>query len=74
MATLTDAQKIEKYRAAANDKTIPQDARNQLLDKANEIEYKAYEAQKKKLAKGGMVSNKGVGASVKPHNMFKSKK
>jgi uncharacterized protein YoaH (UPF0181 family) len=55
MATLTDAQKIEKYRAAANDKTIPQDARNQLLDKANEIEYKAYEAQKKKLAKGGMV-------------------
>ena len=74
MATLTDAQKIEKYRAAANDKTIPQDARNQLLDKANEIEYKAYEAQKKKLAKGGMVLNKGVGASVKPHNMFKSKK
>jgi hypothetical protein len=54
MATTTDAQKIEKYRAAANDKTIPQDARNQLLDRANEIERKAYEATKK-LAKGGMV-------------------
>ena len=76
MATTTDAQKIEKYRAAANDKTIPQDARNQLLDRANEIERKAYEATKK-LAKGGMVSNNmnsGIGASMKPHNMFKSKK
>lgn len=55
MATTTDAQKIEKYRASANDKTIPQDARNQLLDRANEIERKAYEATKK-LAKGGMVA------------------
>jgi hypothetical protein len=73
MATSTDAQKIEKYRAAANDKTIPQDVRNQMLDKANELERKAYEATKK-LAKGGMVSNKGVGASMKPHNMFKAKK
>ena len=55
MATSTDAQKIEKYRAAANDKTIPQDVRNQMLDKANEMERKAYEGQKK-LAKGGMVA------------------
>lgn len=55
MATSTDAQKIEKYRAAATDKTIPQDARNQLLDRANEIERKAYDATKK-LAKGGMVA------------------
>ncbi len=54
MATLTDAQKIEKYRAQANDKSIPQDVRNDLLDKANALEYKAYEGQKK-LAKGGAV-------------------
>jgi hypothetical protein len=55
MATSTDAQKIEKYRAAANDKTIPQDVRNDMLDKANEMERKAYDATKK-LAKGGMVA------------------
>lgn len=57
MATLTDAQKIEKYRAQANDKSIPQDVRNDLLDKANALEYKAY-GESKKLAKGGAVSKK----------------
>lgn len=54
MATLTDAQKIEKYRAQANDKSIPQDVRNDLLDKANALEYKAY-GETKKMAKGGAV-------------------
>lgn len=54
MATLTDAQKIEKYRAQANDKSIPQDVRNDLLDKANALEYKAY-GESKKMAKGGVV-------------------
>lgn len=54
MATLTDAQKIEKYRAQANDKSIPQDVRNDLLDKANALEYKAYN-ESKKMAKGGAV-------------------
>jgi hypothetical protein len=57
MATLTDAQKIEKYRAQANDKSIPQDVRNDLLDKANALEYKAY-GESKKMAKGGAVSKK----------------
>ena len=46
----TDAQKIEKYRAQANDKSIPQDVRNQYLDKANELEAKAAG-----YAKGGSV-------------------
>jgi len=55
MATLTDAQKIEKYRAQANDKSIPQDVRNQYLDKANALEYKAFEGEKK-MAKGGAVA------------------
>lgn len=55
MATLTDAQKIVKYRSQAEDKSIPQDARNKLLDKANELEYKAFEGEKK-MAKGGAVS------------------
>ena len=49
----TDAQKIEKYRAQANDKSIPQDVRNQYLDKANELEAKAAG-----YAKGGAVVKK----------------
>ena len=57
MATLTDAQKIVKYRSQAEDKTIPQDARNKLLDRANELEYKAFEGEKK-MAKGGAVAKK----------------
>lgn len=54
MATLTDAQKITKYRSQANDKSIPQDIRNEYLDKANALEYKAY-GEEKKMAKGGAV-------------------
>lgn len=57
MATLTDAQKIVKYRSQAEDKSIPQDARNKLLDRANELEYKAFEGEKK-MAKGGAVAKK----------------
>ena len=29
---------------------------------------------KKEMAKGGMVANKGIGASMKPHNVFGKKK
>jgi len=36
----------EKYREMANDKSIPQEARNMFLDKAVEIEQKAYEHSK----------------------------
>lgn len=66
MATSTDAQKIEKLRASANDKSIPQDVRNQMLDQANALELKAYEAQKK-FAKGGLLKKKPmpVKASMK---------
>jgi len=53
----TDAAKIAKYREMAKDKTIPQDVRNQYLDKANELEYKAYE-NSTKMAKGGCVPKK----------------
>jgi hypothetical protein len=72
MATLTDAQKIEKYRAQANDKSIPQDVRNQYLDKANEMERKAYE-DTKKLAKGGMVKKGAAKAPAKKMAMPKGK-
>lgn len=77
----TDAEKVIMYREKAKDTSIPQEVRNAYLDRANELERKAYEAGKatpptppeKKLAKGGMIVNKGVGASMKPHNMFGKK-
>ncbi len=69
MAT-TDAQKVTKYREMAKDTSLPQDVRNMYLDKANELEYKNYEAGKKagEFKKGGMVKQamaKG-GAVKKP--------
>jgi hypothetical protein len=77
----TEAEKIVMYRDKAKDESIPQEVRNTYLDRANELERKAYEASKaatpttppKKLAKGGMIVNKGVGASMKPHNVFGTK-
>ena len=81
----TEAEKIVKYREMAKDTSIPQEVRNTYLDRANELERKAYEASKststtpapstpeKKYAKGGMIVNKGVGASMKPHNVFGTK-
>ena len=41
----TDAEKVKKYRDMAEDKTIPQDVRNSYLDKANDIERKAFEEE-----------------------------
>ena len=81
----TESEKIVMYREKAKDTSIPQEVRNTYLDRANELERKLYEASKspanmtttstpeKKLAKGGMIVNKGVGASMKPHNMFGKK-
>jgi hypothetical protein len=53
----TDAEKVKMYREKAKDASIPQEVRNSYLDRANELERKAYEATKvpeKKMAKGGM--------------------
>jgi hypothetical protein len=54
----TDAEKVKMYREKAKDESIPQEVRNTYLDRANELERKAYEATKgtppAKLAKGGM--------------------
>jgi len=55
----TEAEKVKMYREKAKDESIPQEVRNTYLDRANELERKAYEASKtpeKKLAKGGMAS------------------
>jgi hypothetical protein len=57
----TDAEKVKMYREKAKDTSVPQEVRNTYLDRANELERKAYEDTKKapttpptKLAKGGM--------------------
>jgi hypothetical protein len=53
----TDAEKVKMYREKAKDATIPQEVRNTYLDRANELERKAFEETKKppvKLAMGGM--------------------
>ena len=57
----TDAEKVKMYREKAKDTSVPQEVRNTYLDRANELERKAFEATKKapaapetKLAKGGM--------------------
>jgi hypothetical protein len=48
------AAKIKELRAKGQDKTLPQEVRNRYLDKANELEYAAYESSKG-MAKGGAV-------------------
>ena len=57
----TDAEKVKMYREKAKDTSVPQEVRNTYLDRANELERKAYEDTKKapaappaKLAMGGM--------------------
>jgi hypothetical protein len=54
----TDAEKVKMYREKAKDASIPQEVRNTYLDRANELERKAFETTKgappAKLAKGGM--------------------
>ena len=56
----TDSEKVKMYREKAKDTSIPQEVRNTYLDRANELERKAYEDTKApatppaKLAKGGM--------------------
>ena len=74
----TDAEKVKMYREKAKDTSVPQEVRNTYLDRANELERKAFEDMKKaptpptKLAKGGAVSKKpmiaimiGVGKPTK---------
>jgi hypothetical protein len=53
--TKTDAQKVAEYRAIAQDKSKPQEVRDQADMRANEIEKKNVEKAGVKLAKGGAV-------------------
>ena len=69
----TDAEKVKMYREKAKDTSIPQEVRNTYLDRANELERKAYDASKgaapttppAKLAKGGMAKKAPAKAPAK---------
>ena len=64
----TDAEKVKMYREKAKDASIPQEVRNSYLDRANELERKAYEATKvpeKKMAKGGAIKKAPAKAPAK---------
>ena len=69
----TDAEKVKMYREKAKDTSVPQEVRNTYLDRANELERKAYDASKgaaptsppTKLAKGGMAKKAPAKAPAK---------
>lgn len=74
----TDAEMVAKYREKAKDKTLPQDVRNMYLDKAVELEQKAYKEAKPtslgtKFAKGGMPVKGSRTATNKATKMTKAK-
>ena len=56
-----EAKQIEKYRRAAEDKSIPSDVREQMWQKATDLAAKAAG-----FAKGGMAVKKPMKAAVKP--------
>ena len=51
------AAEIKRLRKQAENEKIPQEARNEMLDKANEIEYEFYKKEAG-MAKGGAVKKK----------------
>jgi hypothetical protein len=59
-AKAAEAKQIEKYRRAAEDKSIPSDIREQMWQKATDLAAKAAG-----FAKGGMVLKKPMKAVVK---------
>jgi len=65
----TAAEKVAMYREKAKDTTLPQDVRNAYLDKATELEYKAYEETKAGTTKSStppQPAKMAVGGAVKP--------
>jgi hypothetical protein len=73
----TDAELVAKYREKAKDKTLPQEVKNMYLDKAVELEQKAYKKEKPtslgpKMAKGGAVSKMSNSKMMKDSAMAKN--
>lgn len=59
------AAEIKRLRSQAKNEKIPQEARNEMLDRANEIEYKFYEKEA-----GGKSKAKGEGMMSKIGSMY----
>lgn len=66
------AAEIKRLRKQAQNEKLPQDARNEMLDRANAIEYEFYEKENG-MAKGGAVKKKGYmyGSDAKKEMMAK---
>jgi hypothetical protein len=61
MDTQAIAARIKRLRERANDKSLPQDVRNQMLDQANKLEEESAARAGVRLAKGGMAKKKPMG-------------
>lgn len=59
-ASASPAQKAARFRKIAEDKNLPQEVRNEYLDKANAAEREAAKAAGMPYAKGGAVSKKAA--------------
>jgi hypothetical protein len=70
MTQMTPAAKVAKLRKMAEDKTLPQEVRNQYLDQAVKIEEKAAKGAGVKLAKGGMAKKMMMGGMAEKKPMM----
>ena len=61
MDTQAIAARIRRLRERANDRSLPQDVRNQMLDEAVRLEQEAAQRAGVRLAKGGAVKKKPMG-------------
>ena len=64
------AKKIETLRKQAEDKTLPMEARNQLKDRANQLEQEMAKKAGVNLAKGGMPTRGARTATNKAKKMM----
>ena len=67
------AAKIARLRERANDKSLPQDVRNTMLDEAAKLEQEAAKRAGVRLAKGGMAKKPAVKSAAKKPVSVKSK-
>ena len=69
MDTQAIAARIRRLRERANDRSLPQDVRNQMLDEAVRLEQEAAQRAGVRLAKGGMAKKKKYNVGGMATNM-----
>jgi len=74
LASEKSSNSTKSSKASTQEQGVREGRNENISDdtRARAMEY--VKGEETKLAKGGMVMNKGIGASMKPHNVFKSKK